>query len=352
MKLTFVERYFLAIAIIFVFVAAYPLLYYTAYPRFSLPLYYIFSLAILALSSPPLLSLLLLRRPSSARALLHAASALYTLVALPLMLNYLPPLVLAVPGAALVAGLPEAMAAGRWARRVYFAVLLFWLVLMFSLAVPAFTPSRSAAASLAASFLDPCAVDLPRACGAAVNASGTVWSPCSYTGRVRADLPIDPPSGVSCIAAGTAGGRTWVVLELTYWDSLHFSFPDRAMAYECCKKLHGGRCVVPLVAMPVLHAALVVNVEEGVGYYTVCDYPSVSGRRGCALNHTDVIFGDAVYINTAKLTGAPDKMLLDGALHAEHNRGCFLKMRVWLERDRLAVGRPLYNTTARAVRVG
>ncbi len=35
-----------------------------------------------------------------------------------------------VSGATLVAGLPEVMAAGRWARLVYYAVLLFWLSLI------------------------------------------------------------------------------------------------------------------------------------------------------------------------------------------------------------------------------
>jgi hypothetical protein len=35
-----------------------------------------------------------------------------------------------VSGATLVAGLPEATAAGRWARWVYCAVLLFWLSLI------------------------------------------------------------------------------------------------------------------------------------------------------------------------------------------------------------------------------
>jgi hypothetical protein len=36
-------------------------------------------------------------------------------------------------GAALVAGLPEATAAGRWARLVYYAALLFWLFLAVAL---------------------------------------------------------------------------------------------------------------------------------------------------------------------------------------------------------------------------
>jgi hypothetical protein len=67
------------------------------------------------------------------RVLLHAACVLYILVALPLMLNYSPLLVLVISGAALVAGLPEAMAVGRWARWVYYAALLFWLFLVVML---------------------------------------------------------------------------------------------------------------------------------------------------------------------------------------------------------------------------
>jgi hypothetical protein len=49
------------------------------------------------------------------------------------MLNYSPLLVLVVSGAALVAGLPGAMAVGRWARWVYYAALLFWLFLVVML---------------------------------------------------------------------------------------------------------------------------------------------------------------------------------------------------------------------------
>jgi hypothetical protein len=64
------------------------------------------------------------------RVLLHAACVLYILVALPLMLNYSPLLVLVVSGAALVAGLPEATAAGRWARGIHYSALLFWLFLV------------------------------------------------------------------------------------------------------------------------------------------------------------------------------------------------------------------------------
>jgi hypothetical protein len=56
------------------------------------------------------------------------------------MLNYSPPLLLVVSGAALVAGLPEATAADWWARLVYYAVLLFWLFLVVAPLVVAFLP--------------------------------------------------------------------------------------------------------------------------------------------------------------------------------------------------------------------
>ena len=141
----FTTRYFLSIAVIFVFIvvdsflrfsASFPPREVVVYPsRNSLIDFHILAsnLVLLVLSSPPLLSLLLLRRPSSVRVLLHAACVLYILVALPLMLNYSPLLVLVVFGAALVAGLPEATAAGRWARWVYYAALLFWLFLVVML---------------------------------------------------------------------------------------------------------------------------------------------------------------------------------------------------------------------------
>jgi len=99
-----------------------------------------FNLGLLVFSSPPLLSLLLLRRPNFWRVLLHAECVFYILVVLPLMLNYSPLLLLVVSGAALVAGLPEATAAGRWARRIYYAALLFWLSLIVAPLVVALLP--------------------------------------------------------------------------------------------------------------------------------------------------------------------------------------------------------------------
>jgi hypothetical protein len=87
--------------------------------------------------------LFLLRRPSFWRVLLHAAAAFYILWMIYIrlywvVLDSLPWYVdliflLVYSGAALVAGLPEATAAGRWASGVYYAALLFWLFLAVEL---------------------------------------------------------------------------------------------------------------------------------------------------------------------------------------------------------------------------
>ncbi len=94
--------------------------------------------------SPPLLSLFLLRRPSFWRVLLHVAAAFYILWIVYAFFTFsFPPkllwkyvnliFLLVYSGAALVAGLPEATAAGRWARLVYYAALLLWLFLAVTL---------------------------------------------------------------------------------------------------------------------------------------------------------------------------------------------------------------------------
>ena len=91
--------------------------------------------------SPPLLSLFLLRRPSFPRVLLHLVSAFYMLFLVCIIrssfLASSPEDVvsfslLVYSGAALVAGLPEATAAGGWARFVYYVALVFWFSLASS----------------------------------------------------------------------------------------------------------------------------------------------------------------------------------------------------------------------------
>jgi uncharacterized membrane protein YtjA (UPF0391 family) len=81
-----------------------------------------------------------LRRPSFWRVLLHLASAFYILLIIYIVYLFTlvtPPnllwkyvtftFLLMYSGAALVAGLPAATAAGRWARLVYYVALLLWI---------------------------------------------------------------------------------------------------------------------------------------------------------------------------------------------------------------------------------
>ena len=98
------------------------------------------TLVFVVFSSPPLLSLYLLRRPSFWRVLLHVVTAFYilliiyivylfTLLTSPnLLWKYVTfTFLLMYSGGALVAGLPEATAAGRRARLVYYVALLLWI---------------------------------------------------------------------------------------------------------------------------------------------------------------------------------------------------------------------------------
>jgi hypothetical protein len=105
--------------------------------------YLLRTLIFVVVISPPLLSLFLLRRPSFWRVLLHVATAFYILWIVYIFTFSFPPkllwkyinliFLLVYSGAALVAGLPEATAAGRWARLVYYAALLLWIYFVATL---------------------------------------------------------------------------------------------------------------------------------------------------------------------------------------------------------------------------
>jgi len=152
----FTTRYFLVILIIFIYVIIDSFyfichIHYTSYFRgLKFPSdvlthmfvnYLLGTLTFVVFNSPPLLSLFLLRRPSFWRVLLHVATVFYILWIRLSLVAYLDSLrmyvdlifLLVYSGAALVAGLPEAMAAGKWARLVYYAALLFWLFLAVTL---------------------------------------------------------------------------------------------------------------------------------------------------------------------------------------------------------------------------
>jgi hypothetical protein len=134
----FSTRYFLVLIIFIYIVYFVGSLIFRGRPPQELPFRLFDTLIVAVFISPPLLSLFLLRRPSFARVLLHLASAFYMLF-LVYILSIGPPsspwdmvlfLLLVYSGAALVAGLPEATAAGWWASGVYHAALLFWLSLI------------------------------------------------------------------------------------------------------------------------------------------------------------------------------------------------------------------------------
>jgi len=147
----FTTRYFLVVLIILIYVIIDSFLFfYEIRDIFSDVLMHVFvnyllrTLILVVLISPPLLSLFLLRRPSFWRVLLHVATAFYILwIVYDVFTSSFPPellrecvaftFLLVYSGAALVAGLPEATAAGRWARWVYYAALLLWLFLAVTL---------------------------------------------------------------------------------------------------------------------------------------------------------------------------------------------------------------------------
>jgi hypothetical protein len=116
----FSTRYFLVLIIFIYIVCFVGSLIFRGWPPQELPFSLFDTLIVAVFISPPLLSLLLLRRPSFARVLLHVAIAFYMLF-LVYILSIGPPsipwdmvlfLLLVYSGAALVAGLPEATAAG------------------------------------------------------------------------------------------------------------------------------------------------------------------------------------------------------------------------------------------------
>jgi hypothetical protein len=88
---------------------------------------------------------------------------------------------------------------------------------------------------------------------------------------------------------------------------------------------------------------LVVDVEEGVGHLSI-GY----GMRPYHLNHGRFIFGDGVYLVDGLVAEIGAKREIMGPLL----KGCAYRVKVKLEPEKLTISQPLYNATARAVRVG
>jgi len=147
----FTTRFFLVVLIIFIYVIIDSFLFFYEIRDIASDVlmhmfvnYLLRTLILVVLISPPLLSLFLLRRPSFWRVLLHVATAFYILwIVYEVFTSSFPPellreyvaftFLLVYSGAALMAGLPEATAAGKWTRLVYYAAHLLWLFLAVTL---------------------------------------------------------------------------------------------------------------------------------------------------------------------------------------------------------------------------
>ncbi len=187
--------------------------------------------------------------------------------------------------------------------------------------------------------------------GGAAEVTGSVWGPCNYTGAV--EIVDGPPiewgrGGFICVAAGRADGKTYAVFIRGVGADYPTSDPFKSEAKRdlcfCAKE----RIVPCIFAKPDVLLAypgiLVVDVEEGVGYlfigYWVTPYH---------LNHSYFIFGgDGVYLVDGLVAEIGVKREIMGPLL----KGCAYRVKIRLEPEKLTISQPLYNATAKAVRVG
>jgi len=232
----------------------------------------------------------------------------------------------------------------------YLLISLFLLVLMYS-----------AWPFLAAPWA--CHIEGDVVCfGGAAEVTGSVWGPCNYTGAV--EIIDGPPiewwvySGFECVAAGRASGKTYAVFIREAFAGRPTGEPfkseaERDLCY-CAKKW-----IVPCIFivrtleayMPV--GIFVVDVEEGVGYLSI-GY----GMRPPHLNYSRFIFGDGVYLNIEGFEILRYMDCLKAAVGAKREimgpvlEGCAYHVKVRLEPEKLTISQPLYNATAKTVRVG
>jgi hypothetical protein len=189
--------------------------------------------------------------------------------------------------------------------------------------------------------------------GGAAEVTGSVWGPCNYTGAVEIidGPPIDwqNSGGFKCVAAGRADGKTYAVfirvIEADYTTGEPFkSEAERDLCF-CAK-----RRIVPCIFARTLVllnrvSILVVDVEEGVGYLSIV-YGFPPSHR--PFNYSHFIFGDGVYFVDGLMAEMGAKREIGGPLL----KGCAYRVKIRLEPEKLTISQPLYNATARAVRVG
>jgi hypothetical protein len=198
--------------------------------------------------------------------------------------------------------------------------------------------------------------------GGVAEVTGSVWGSCNYTGAV--EIIDGPPvewwerGGFKCVAAGRVDGKTYAVFIREALADYHTGEPfkseiERDLCF-CVKKMFVP-CISfaePLIAY-VRVGILVVDVKEGVGHlsigYEMAPYD---------LSHSRFIFGDGVYLNIEGFETLRYMGGLKAAVGAKREimgpvlEGCAYHVKIKLEPDKLTISQPLYNTTARAVRVG
>jgi hypothetical protein len=90
---------------------------------------------------------------------------------------------------------------------------------------------------------------------------------------------------------------------------------------------------------------LVVDVEEGVSYLSIVyGYPSPQWP----FNYSYFIFGDGVYLVDSLVA----KMGVKREIMGPVLEGCVSRVKIKLEPEKLTISQPLYNATAKVVRVG
>jgi len=197
--------------------------------------------------------------------------------------------------------------------------------------------------------------------GGAAEVSGSVWGLCNYTGAV--EIVDGPPvdwgrGGFKCIAAGRAGGKTYAVfIREAVADTLtgdpFKSDIERDLCY--CAKKRIVPCRIATTLEAYMHVGiLVVDVEEGVGHLSIGYWVTPFD-----LNHSYFIFGgDGVYLNIEGFETLRYMGGLKAAVGAKREimgpllEGCTYRVKVRLEPEKLTISQPLYNATAKAVRVG
>jgi hypothetical protein len=222
----------------------------------------------------------------------------------------------------------------------YFLFFLFLLVLVF-LALP----------FLAAPWA--CHIGGDIVCfGGVAEVTGSVWGPCNYASAVEIidGPPIDwqYSGGFECVAAGRAGGKTYAVFIRGVGADAPTGDPfkseiERDLCY--CAKMWIVPCIFAKTAVLLNRVViLVVDVEEGVGYLSIGYWMIPSD-----LNYSYFIFGgDGVYLVDDLAAKVGVKREIGGPLL----KGCAYRVKVKLEPEKLTISQPLYNATARAVRVG